>query len=41
MSLRIGKPGFGFGVQVTHTRPTFAIFASEKANEDLTQEASR
>lgn len=34
MSLRIGKPGFGFGVQVTHTRPS-------SANEDLTKEASR
>jgi hypothetical protein len=48
MSLRVGKPGLGFGVAVTDTRPAFAIFASEEAifaseeaNEDLTKEASR
>jgi hypothetical protein len=34
MFLRIGKPGFGFGVQATNTRPS-------SANEDLTKEASR
>ena len=40
MSLRIGKPGFRFGVHVADTRLALAISASEKANEDLTKEAS-
>lgn len=34
MSVRIGKPEGGFGVQATDSRPSFA-------NEDLTKEASR
>jgi hypothetical protein len=41
MSLRVGKPDLGFGVPLIHTRLSFAIFASEKANEDLTREVSR
>ena len=41
MSLRIGKPSFGLGVEATKPQPTFAGFASEMANEDLTKEANR
>jgi hypothetical protein len=35
------KPGMGLGTDVRNTRPTFAIFASEKANEDFSKEAGR
>lgn len=34
MPVLIGKPGFGFGVQATNTRPSYA-------GEDFTKEAGR